>query len=154
MGNSLAMIMVGFCKFGTRISRPGRCGARDRGTGKKRRFPLQIPHNLINAVGKARRMCHRVCYWPVTCTSKANTQVGWRPEYEVSPPLTNLRKSVPPAFHGPFISPQDTAIFTLIVVRNNQPTETKYVEERNITEEMDKCTMWSVVREPCLLTIR
>jgi hypothetical protein len=75
------------------------------------------------------------------CTNKGETKVGYRAKYEVSPPLANMDKLVPPPFAGPFSPLEKTGGRNPVLFPNYRSTETKYVEKRIIVEDVDKCVM-------------
>ena len=71
-------------------------------------------------------MRQHICYGGATCTNEAETQVGGRGKYEVSPSSANLHGLVPPTFSAP-IPPPNEAI--LILLKGTRSTEIKYLEK-------------------------
>ena len=61
---------------------------------------------------------------------------------------------VPPAFPVPFSTLLDAVTASLIFVYHNWPTELKYVEERIIVEDVDRCVIWPVLRPTALCLLK
>jgi len=81
------------------------------------------------------------------CTNKGKTEVGCRAKYEISPPLANMDDLVPPAFAGPLSPLRNKGERSpRFFAQNYRATETKYVEEGIIVEDVDKCVIWPVMR--------